>query len=69
MPKPKATSKFEADLIRTTHKLQPNEELRLIIGKVAIGIRIVSATPRSSSKPTPSLKPTPSPSLKPGPST
>jgi hypothetical protein len=46
MLKRKTTGKSEVHLKRTTHKLQPNEEHRIIIGKVAIGIRIVSAKPR-----------------------
>ena len=64
MPKRKATKKSRVDLRRTTHKLQSNEELRLIIGKMAISIRIVSssggtATPPPTPRPSPTPRPRP----------
>jgi hypothetical protein len=51
MVKEKISGKSEVHLKRTIHKLQPNEELRIIIGKVTIGIRIVSAKPRCFTTP------------------
>jgi hypothetical protein len=48
--KPKA-GKFEVDLLRTTHKLQPNEQLRLIVGNVAICLSIASAKPSTITTP------------------
>ncbi len=42
---PKETSEIQGNLIQTNYKLQPNEELRLIIGKVSIRISIVTSTP------------------------
>ena len=61
MSRRNATKKSKVDRLRTMHKLQPNEELRLIIGKMAISIRIVSSGARWTSPPTPSPTPTPRP--------
>jgi hypothetical protein len=57
MPNRKARRKFKGDLFHTTHKLQPNEELRLIIGKAAITIRMASVGVVSTTWPTPTPKP------------